>query len=405
MTTDLSISRRNATFELERRRAVCAGIIETAANTFLLLIAVQYFDAGPNSKALVASAGSFGLLLAPLVVTLVEKLGFTTARAAASLAALSSLSFLMMSMIPLLSVFVMGSVLAIAAGSASVPLVTQIYQENYPQGERGRIFSRTMMIRIASAVIFADMAGRALSGRIEYFQILIVFFAFAAAFSTLCFLKCPSQPLQHHEEIDIFRGMRFAKTDRLFRQTLICWMLMGFANLMMMPMRVEYLANPRYGLGLEPAEVAMLVSVIPNLARLVLSPVWGHLFDNVNFFILRVAVNLGFATGILTFFFAEDFYGLLLGALAFGIANAGGDIAWSLWVTKFAPPAHVADYMSVHTFFTGLRGIIAPFVAFHLAATVNLTTMGCICAGLIFLASILLLPELRTSAATDPATS
>jgi MFS family permease len=403
MITDHSTSRRNLTFELERRRAVCAGVIETGAHTFLLLIAVQYFQAGANAKALVASAGSFGLLIAPLVVTLVEKLGLTTAKAAASLAAFSSFSFLLMSVIPTLPVFVLGSVFAIAAGSASVPLVTQIYQENYPQGERGKIFSRTMMIRIGSAVIFADLAGRALSGRIQYFQILILFFACAAAVSTVCFMRCPSKPLLHHDKIDIFRGMRFAKTDRLFRQTLICWMLMGFANLMMMPMRVEYLANPKYGLGMEPAEVAMLVSVIPNLARLVLSPVWGHLFDKVNFFILRVAVNLGFATGILTFFFADDFYGLLLGALAFGIANAGGDIAWSLWVTKFAPPAHVADYMSVHTFFTGLRGIVAPFAAFHLAATVSLTTMGCICAGLIFLASILLLPELRTSAATDPA--
>ena len=30
-------------------------------------------------------------------------------------------------------------------------------------------------------------------------------------------------------------------------------------------------------------------------------------------------------------------------AILFGISNAGGDVAWSLWVTKFAPAARVAD--------------------------------------------------------------
>jgi hypothetical protein len=181
----------------------------------------------------------------------------------------------------------------------------------------------------------------------------------------------------------------------VFRQTLICWMLMGFANLMMLPMRVEYLAHPRYGLALSAGEVALLVSVIPNMARLVLSPVWGYLFDHVNFFVLRVAVNIGFAIGILAFFLSDDYPGLLLGAVTFGISNAGGDIAWNLWVTKFAPPQHVADYMSAHTFLTGLRGLLAPFIAFHLATMIPLMTLGYICTSMILLASLLLLPELR----------
>ncbi|NDF01570.1 MAG: hypothetical protein EB034_25395, partial [Verrucomicrobia bacterium] len=50
---------------------------------------------------------------------------------------------------------------------------------------------------------------------------------------------------------------------------------------------------------------------------------------------------------------------MALGAVIFGVSNAGGDVAWSLWVTKFAPPERVADYMSVHTFFTGVRGVAA----------------------------------------------
>jgi MFS family permease len=84
-----------------------------------------------------------------------------------------------------------------------------------------------------------------------------------------------------------------------------------------------------------------------------------------------------------------------VGAIVFGISNAGGDIAWSLWVTKFAPENRVADYMSVHTFFTGVRGLLAPITAFQLAKTLPLTTLGWVSAGLIFASIALLLPEIR----------
>jgi hypothetical protein len=170
---------------------------------------------------------------------------------------------------------------------------------------------------------------------------------------------------------------------------------MGFSNLMMIPMRVELLANPKYGLALTVGEVAFLTGVVPNLSRLMISPLWGWLFDRMNFFALRVILNTGFAIGILAFFTTGDLWGLLLGAIIFGISTAGGDIAWSLWVTKFAPEHRVADYMSVHTFFTGLRGVVAPIAAFHLANNFSLGVLAAFSALLIFIASALLLPELK----------
>ena len=35
-------------------------------------------------------------------------------------------------------------------------------------------------------------------------------------------------------------------------------------------------------------------------------------------------------------------------------------------MTKFAPPERVADYMSTHTFFTGVRGALGPIIGFAL---------------------------------------
>ena len=54
--------------------------------------------------------------------------------------------------------------------------------------------------------------------------------------------------------------------------------------------------------------------------------------------------------------------------------------------------------MSVHTFFTGIRGVLAPLFAFQLVTQVPVATMGLICAVLIGLASLILVPEIRAGA-------
>jgi len=65
-----------------------------------------------------------------------------------------------------------------------------------------------------------------------------------------------------------------------------------------------------------------------------------------------------------------------------------------LWVTKFAPPDRVADYMSVHTFLTGVRGVLAPMCAFYIVTVLPLTAVAAICSGLIIIGTLILVPEI-----------
>jgi len=400
-------SRTAITYRYECWRALSAGVIEAAGTIFLLLIAVRWFKAGPLAKAMIAGGGSVGLILAPWVVSRVEASGWPVAKAAARLAALGAGSFLVMALVPVLPVFVAGCVLAMATSSAAIPLLTQIYQENYAEGERGRRFARTMMIRIATAALFSQLAGRALSGHLDQFRWLLVLFAGAFAFASFCLGRCPSRALTASGGTHPFHALRYARDDRLFRQTLIAWMFLGFALLMMAPLRVEYLANAKYGVHwhgqlLTAGTIALLTGVIPNIARLILNPVWGWLFDRMNFFVLRLTLNAGFALGILSFFVNGSVAGLVAGAVFFGISNAGADVAWGLWVTKFAPPERVADYMSVHTCFTGLRGVVAPVVAFYLVSDLPLNVLGWVSVGLIVIGSAFLVPEIKFGRAARP---
>jgi len=388
--------RTRTTYLYELGRSATAGILETAGSTFLLTIAVKHFSAGALAKATVAGSGSLGLLLSPLVVSIVTSRGWPTSFAASHVVAIGAISFLLAALVPTLPVFIICSVFGMATSAAVIPLLTQMYQDNYPEKERGRLFSRTVMVRIAMAAVFSKIAGDALDGHIGQYRWLMLVFAVALGVASFCLSRCPTEPILHDGgAAHPFRAMRFVRDDALFRRTLICWMLMGFGNLMMLPLRIEFLANPKYNQTMGVEMIALLTGVIPNLARLVLSPIWGHLFDRMNFFVLRVTLNIGFGIGILTFFMSDTLAGMVTGAIVFGISNAGGDVAWSLWVTKFAPPGRVADYMSVHTFLTGVRGVLAPLFAFYFATKLSMGLLAGISSGLIVLATLLLLPEIK----------
>lgn len=388
-------TRTTATFRYEALRAVSSGIVETASATFLLIIAVRWFEAGALAKGCVAAGSGLGYLMSPAVVSLVQRLQIPAATAASHLALAGGAVMGAAALFPVLPLFTFASLVSLAAAGAIIPLLTQVYQDNYPPHSRGRLFSRTVMIRIVTAAGFSLGAGELLSADIAYFRPLLGVFAGALLFAAWCLARIPSTPLAVADGGHPFRMFRAIADDRVFRATLISWMLMGFANLMMQPLRVEYLANPRYGLVLSAASIAVLTGVVPNLARLVLSPVWGWLFDRANFFVLRMTLNLGFALGIVSFFTSQSMTGLVLAAVTFGVSSAGGDVAWSLWVTKIAPPSRVADYMSVHTFFTGLRGLVAPLVGFSLVERYSMTTMGWLAAACILAATLMLLPEAR----------
>lgn len=383
------------TYRYESLRAIATGIVETASGTFLLLIAVRWFDAGAVAKSCIAAASGLGYMLAPAVVARVEATRTPVAIAAAQLSLAGAAAFALSAAVPATWVFVLTSMVAISAAGAVSPLLTQLYQDNYPDAARGRLFARTIMLRIFTAVVFGLGAGALLANDIAHYRWLIAIYAAALAAAGWALSRIPSRPLLRSEVDHPLRAFRHLAEDRVFRTTLISWMLMGFANLMMLPLRIEYLANPRYGLALGADVIALLTSVVPNLARLVMSPVWGWLFDRANFFVLRMTLNVGFAAGIISFFTSDSTTGLVLAAILYGISVGGGDVAWTLWVTKIAPPDRVADYMGVHTFFTGVRGLVAPAVAFALVGHWSMIAMGWFSAALIALGTAVLIPDAR----------
>lgn len=387
-----SQSIERSTFRWERLRSIAAGITETANSTFLGIIAIQYFQASQTFKGVLLTNTSLGLLLSPLVLWFAARRGWSAGRGIAVFSLLATVACLV-GMAPSPIMFALGGIVAYAAASSVAPLFISIYEANYPPEIRGRLFAANYFLRIISNIVFAYFAGMLLDAHLAWYPIILGCYAACFLFSAYCAKKMPTVKLEPSPGRNPLTALRHVKEDRVFRWTLLSWMLLGTANLAMFPLRTEYLASPRHGLGLSAHEVALFTAVIPNLARLIFNRVWGPLFDRMNFFKLRIILNTGFMLGFLSFFTGAGRIGLWAGAILFGISNAGADLVWNLWVTKITTPEKTAEYMAVHSFLTGARGMVAPIVAYQLTTIMPIGSIAWICAGLVLLASALLWRE------------
>lgn len=394
-------------FRIEMLRALPTGTIEAFGSTFLLLIALRHFNLSTGWKASIGAAQQVGLLLAPMALTRATRRGLPASDAMSRLLAAGAFGALAPLLWPHPTVFVLGCLVAFTATGAQWALLQTIYTDQFPAARRGRLLSVTIAAKYACSGLVAIGVGRLLGRDASTWRWAQLMLLASVIGSALCVRSLGGEALRPHtalaagqKERPWVRRWELLRTDRTLRLTLSSWMLMGFANLMMVPLRVEFLANPRFGIDATSATIGMLTITIPAVLRLMLAPMYGWVFDHLPFFVARILVNVGFAISILAFFSGSSMSGLVLGAIVFGISAAGGDVMWALWTSRLAPPEHLADYSALHTFTTGLRGVVAPFVGLWLLAHgVSPRSVGVGCALLIAVGSLILIPDLRAERA------
>ena len=384
------------TFFFDNLRAWPGGAVETLAMTFVVLIAVRVFDAAAWQKATLVAASSCGLLLSLFPVQVVRRTGISVNVATALLWFVSAGCLLIAGLGGrVMAIFLPAMVIALVCLTLSIPLMSQIYRKHYPDNSRGRLFAWTGVVRKASALIVAAVFGKVLENNLNDFQWVLCIYGVCCVFMALCVLSMERVHLRRSNEVKLFGALGHLRQDRIFRSLLTSWMILGFGNLLCWSVFVEYVSNPTYGYQLSEFTIAFITGSLPEVMFLLTVVGWGIIFDRVNFFGVRMVLNLFFIGGMLFYFSGFGVWALCVGISLHGIGRAGGNIAWSLWVTKFAKAEQVAEYMSVHTFLCGVRGVIAPFVAFPMIAHLGPRWVGG--AGVLFLtvATLMIWPHLR----------
>jgi MFS family permease len=384
----------SATYRKDLLRAPFAGILEAGWATFALVIAIRYFDASDTYKAFIAGAAPIGFLLTPLTLYLAANLRATPSRACTFVFALAAFLLVGASLAQSLFFFTLFVVMSQVAAVQQGPLMLQIYTSNYASTERGERMTWPFVLTALFSIGFAFLGGRILDQRIGVYHWIFISMALAAVISAAACIKIPSRQLSRKHVGNPWQNFRLIWEDRLFGFLLASWMLLGLGNLIALPIRVEYLADPAYGVDASNTSIAILMLVVPSIARILSTKMWGHFFDRLHFVTTRNLLNIFFLASIACFFFTTNIYILAL-AMAFqGMAFGGGRIFWSLWVTKIAPDEKASSYMSIHMALTGLRGTLAPFIGYAILSRSTPSSVG-IAGMLLILVSIVLFESVR----------
>jgi MFS family permease len=390
-----SRQRADAMFRRDLVRGGAQGAIETCWQTFALLILIRVFAADETVKQNVPAAFGYGLLLGPFILAWVGRRNWNAARYAACLwlgiaAALFGAAF-----IPNLYVFLGAIMLGQILAAQAVPIFTHLYSRNYRTRDRGQRLSTAVLLTSISGMVFGFAGGLVLDLRPETlstYPLIFVGAGLAALVGAAAVRRMPAEPLAALATVNLTQSLGLAWRDRVFRWLLIGWMMMGLGNLMVIPLRVELLANESYGINASNTAVAFLMAFLVPLFRLLSTYFWGMIFDRINLITVRLALNGCFVLSMYLFFFSDSLWVMGVGAAILGVAFGGGSVMWTLWVTKVAPPGKVSTYMSVHGFFTGFRASSAPLIGYTLLEALGPRGAALVGMGLILLSSLVFLP-------------
>ena len=386
---------RRETYRYDLWRGLFEGILSAGIQTFALLIAIRYYHAGESSKSLIAAAPFMGMILSLPLVHYTSGKKIKKSWCSAGPSVLTGICLIVAAWIPSLEFYTLMIVIGYICRSAILPFITSIYSDNYPQDKRGAHFSKPLLLTVASSALFGILGSSILEINIGYFRWVFTFLGLSALAKALALKSIPSKKVEDSLHNHPFGNLKYSFKDRDFGYVLLTWFIMGFANLWVLPLRVDYIASPAYGIEASPIIVALVITIVPETVRFLFIPFWAKLFDSMNFIVLRMILNILFGVGIAIFFISKNLILICTGSALIGLAFAGGSIAWALWVTKYAPKGKVSAYMSVHVCLTGIRGTIGPMIGYWTAAQIGAQMTGFISFALMALATAMLIPEIK----------
>ncbi|MCH7227508.1 MFS transporter [Haloferula sp. A504] len=387
-------SQQRRTFRLELLRSFPQGFVETAMATFAVFVAIRIFDLPSWVKGAILASGSVGLLLSLFVVQIIRRRGWTVNNVAAGFWCLSAVGFGTSAVSadrPVL--YAAGVCFAFVFLASASPLMAQIYRKHYADENRGRLFSLTSLSRACTVALGGWLLGLWVEN--QGFQPLFATYAAGTLLMALCVRAMAPVRLRASNRIRWFDAFSHVGDNKPFAKLLVMWMLIGLGNLISWALFVEFIGNPAYGFGFDAERTGFITATVPMLAFIVTVVPWGTVFDKLPFYRVRAMVNLFFIAGILIYYLGSSVFTLCLGIALHGIARSGGQILWMLWTTRFAEEDRLSEYQSVHSFLTGVRGVLAPFIAYACLQHLGPVSVALIASGLLLIGTLLIAPEIR----------
>lgn len=305
----------------------------------------------------------------------VDKIRFINGLQLAMIALVSAIAFVPKSALGLwMLVFLM--LAARFCWSGFLTLRSTVWRQNYTRDQRAKITGRLTTIQVLSVAVLGVGLGMAMDLDDRAFR---VFFPVGAALALIGVYAWSGVRVRGHRHLlkeERESGARDGKPsispagiarllagDRRYASYMGCMFMLGLGNLMVAPVLVIALRDV---FRLEYLGGIAIASSIPFVMMPLSIPFWAKLLDRVHVIEFRAIHAWFFVTASLIDFAAvlSRSHELLYFSSAIrGLAFGGGALAWTLGHLDFAPANRAGEYMGVHVTLTGVRGLIAPFLA------------------------------------------
>lgn len=293
-------------------------------------------------------------------------------------------------------VFVAQILLARMMLSGCLTVRAGLWKHNYPQVFRGRIAARLQLVRFSMGI--ATVTAVSLLFDMDPL-IYTMIYPVAAAVGMISVLALRPMHVRG-ERLELRRAaetaagvaaadrdgllasmIRVLRGDRAFARYCLAMMLIGSANMMIMPVLTIIVTRQLY---LSYFHSCNLLEVLPRALMMGSLMPWAALFDRVGAVRFRcvngavwasATVFGGIGAAVLEYAGVDSAVGfpVMLAAIALatltqGLGRGGGAIAWNLGHLHFAEPDKTDIYMGIHVTLAGLRGLAAPFMGTALYA-------------------------------------
>lgn len=355
---------QEVTYRYDCIRGAFQGLLDAGWMTLVLLIAIRVYSADATIKSIIAGSGFAGYFITPLTLSICSRTGLKAST-------LGGLCLIIGSCILFIAGFMhqLISYTCLIVGwrlwaSQVAPFMIQIYASNYISKFQGKKLSTGLILAAFTGTIFAYFSGKLLNYNLHQSHIILWSMSGASLICGIMVYQMPSSKIEFKNVGSTFKNLSWIWRDHMFGQLLIAWSLSSFAHWMLVPMRIEYMVEPQYGLNATNDHVALMTFAIPAFGQILSTRLWGILFDRVHFIRVRLLVNLFYISGFLLFFYTKNISILALSSFIIGIAGGGAVLTWNIWTAKMTYPEQAPAYMSAQASVSGIRGFISPFVAY-----------------------------------------
>jgi len=239
----------------------------------------------------------------------------------------------------------------------------------YPKAIRGRVLGRLTFFSFVTMVPSILLTGWLLDMSHEMYRILYPLAATCGLIGAVYYrmLRVPVEAHRSQEKQTVRESLRGVQNvvanDRVYLLYQSAFFLSGSAFFMSTHI-VLLLVNDHF--GFTAFELALWMTVVPQLLLALTSPIWGRIYDRIGLVRCRMLISLmmstylasywlGIVTGLAPF--------IWLGSMLLGMSNGGGQLTWALTSTHFAPRLEdVPLYNGIHFVLNGVRGLIVPWV-------------------------------------------